>query len=61
MAERDNRFKLTGLVKINVSYFRSEVAKQGRGRQRSVVLCAVAFYRNYKGGRRRNIYHQRYD
>jgi len=50
MSDRDERFKLAGLVKINVSYFRSENAKSSRGRKRRrTLLCAVAIYRNYKG------------
>lgn len=50
MSARDERFKLAGLAKINLSYFRSKAANLDQGRKRNkVVLFAVALYRNYQG------------
>jgi hypothetical protein len=49
MEEKDGRFKLAGLVKIDVSYFSSNIARQIRSQNRKgVILCAFAFYRNYR-------------
>ena len=50
LEERDERFRLEGLVKINLSYFRSEVMRHRRRQEgENILLCAVAYYRNYKG------------
>jgi transcription elongation factor Elf1 len=50
MAEMDERLKFAGLVKINVSYFRSKLSMPiGSTSNHRVVLLAVATYRNNNG------------
>jgi transposase-like protein len=50
MVERDKRFRLAGLMKLSMSFFSSEAMNRGQDHvHKSVVLCAVAIYKNYKG------------
>lgn len=50
MAVRDQRYNLAGLVEMDESFFGPTGKKQGRGSEhKSVVLCAVSIYRNFKG------------
>ncbi|RZB31512.1 MAG: hypothetical protein SRB2_04481 [Desulfobacteraceae bacterium Eth-SRB2] len=60
MATRDEQYSLAGLVEMDESFFGPVGTKQGRGSERkSVVLCAVSIYRNYKGEEKPGFAHMR--
>ncbi len=60
MADRDARYRLTGLVEMDESFFGPRGTRRGRGSERKrTVLCAVALYRDRAGRERPGFAHMR--
>lgn len=58
MADRDARYKLAGLIEMDESFFGPKGTVHGRGSEnKSVVLCAVSLYKDFKGKERLGFAH----